>query len=207
MSSESIDSLERTARWVQMQAYSRRSSQTSTTSQPQQLPPQRSPFSPHGLHRENSARSGRAGTSYPHPVKASHVAQPSLTPTPSLRHPRGSIHTRYDTQNQVHPQMMDSQSRSQPRSQGRSGSYGHGHGTRPYIPTIVYPDERLPAFVQGPPGSGYPMTMSGGRPLPHMYNAKYGGAHISKPPSPPVHIPTPMNPKVSLPILLDMIGS
>lgn len=64
------------------------------------------------------------------------------------------------------------------------------HPTQPRfnIHSSLYRHPQLPAFVQGPPGSGYPMAMS-------TADADARAA-VPSPPSPPIHVPTPLNPKV-----------
>ena len=64
----------------------------------------------------------------------------------------------------------------------------HHASIRPYIPTEVYQKVDLPAFVQGPPGSGFPRTMP--------VSPLSATATVVKPPSPPLNIPIPLNPKV-----------
>lgn len=79
------------------------------------------------------------------------------------------------------------------RSRSNSTAVPQDYHTPPRlnIPTTLYRNPNLPAFVQGPPGSGYPMSMSAARhPPPHAR------AMVPTPPSPPVQVPGSLNPKV-----------
>jgi len=81
------------------------------------------------------------------------------------------------------------------RSHSHSNSLPSEHRPRLNIPTALYRNPNLPAFVQGPPGSGYPMLMTAaGPPAPHSARAA-----VSMSPSPPPEIPSTLNPKKSRP--------
>lgn len=67
-------------------------------------------------------------------------------------------------------------------------AHTHRPSTRPFIPTAIYHKPNLPAFVQGPPGSGFPKSM--------LVSPLSLSATVIKPPSPPPNIPIPLNPKV-----------
>lgn len=99
--------------------------------------------------------------------------------------------------------------RTQNRSRSHSHSYSHSHSRsqtynnnpqptefrpRLNIPTKIYSDPNLPAFVQGPPGSGYPMSMSSTRQPPTQVRAA-----VPVQPMSPVQVPVPLNPKKSRP--------
>ncbi|KAH8110044.1 hypothetical protein DFH11DRAFT_828314 [Phellopilus nigrolimitatus] len=90
-------------------------------------------------------------------------------------------------------------SSSHHRSRSHSSSLPHEHHTRPQlnIPASLYQNPNLPAFVQGPPGSGYPMTMTSARPTP----SHFGRAAVPGPLDPTLQVPAPLNPKKSRPIV------
>ncbi|THH09658.1 hypothetical protein EW145_g1845 [Phellinidium pouzarii] len=85
------------------------------------------------------------------------------------------------------------------RSHSHSNSLPREHPMQPRlnIPPSLYRNPNLPAFVQGPPGSGYPMSMSSAHPMLHQTVR----AAVPSPPSPPIQIPAPLNPKKSRPIV------
>ncbi|KAI5118211.1 hypothetical protein M0805_004701 [Coniferiporia weirii] len=80
-----------------------------------------------------------------------------------------------------------------PRAQSNSLPHEHPAHPRLNIPASMYRNPNLPAFVQGPPGSGYPMSMSSAHPT-HPSSVR-----ASVPPPQPVLIPAPLNPKKSRP--------
>ena len=106
----------------------------------------------------------------------------------------------------AYPQRDSSRSRHQPpmveeplssshhrRSRSHSTSVPQDYRTPPRIniPSEVYRHPNLPAFVQGPPGSGYPMSMAPPRRPPPPARAA-----VPTPPSPPPQVPNSLNPKV-----------
>lgn len=78
------------------------------------------------------------------------------------------------------------------RSRSQPNSLTHDRQPRPQLnlPDKLY--QKAPAFVQGPPGSGYPMVMSTAEP-PTSRSAR---VVLRGPPSPPPQVPTSLNPKV-----------
>ena len=73
------------------------------------------------------------------------------------------------------------------------------------IPDEAYRNPNLPAFVQGPPGSGYPMNMSSIRTV--LPPSPTAAKAIQGPPSPPLKFPAQLNPKAcpSDPFVFDVL--
>lgn len=105
-----------------------------------------------------------------------------------------SRYRRHETVRYVDEPLSDSQhQRGRSSSQTRVTPMPHDHRALPRlnIESTMYRNPNLPAFVQGPPGSGYPMSMSSAPKVPPPIRAT-----VPDPPSSPLEVPSPLNPKV-----------
>lgn len=101
------------------------------------------------------------------------------------------------------PEPLSSTPHRHPHQRSRSASHSHSiqteQSTQPRlnIHSSLYRHPQLPAFVQGPPGSGYPMAMSTAAMQP-VHPQHPVRAAVPSPPSPPLQVPAPLNPKVRI---------
>ncbi|KLO08486.1 hypothetical protein SCHPADRAFT_893830 [Schizopora paradoxa] len=170
------DSLQRTARWV-------RSLQQPPPFYPQQMPP-------HPMHQQQQSFDARRRTERSRERRQERpmVPQAAMPPTGFadakrvVADPYDSLKRRHTDEpySSLHRRGNSLENKSLPRPPGPH--------PRLNIPTVIYQNPNLPAFVQGPPGSGYPMNMVPAYPPP-------------PPPSPPVPVPSAINPKKSRPTI------
>lgn len=181
MDGVSVSSLERTARWVQTHAVR------------QHGDPQ-----PHsGSRSRGTARRHAHGhDSSPHSSRTD-ITPPSRTPTTTVRYNVAPAQAQAIRIAYAHSSKKGGGEHQQRRSRGRSQpptpiERPVNPISRLHIPTELYHSPNLPAFVQGPPGSGYPMTMTPIR-TPDRERVVFP---TGSPPSPPPKIPSQLNPKV-----------
>ncbi|OCB90538.1 hypothetical protein A7U60_g2216 [Sanghuangporus baumii] len=175
-------SLDRTARWVQQHTqHSFRHQSAASRSHlkhPQQegTSSQQSSRTDLGGQNTGVGSGGRAYARQSTTAYAQHGSSRSSRQPPMADEPLSSSHHR--------------------RSRSHSTTVPQDYRTPPriHIPSEVYRHPNLPAFVQGPPGSGYPMSMSAPRRPPPPPRAA-----VPAPPSPPLQVPNPLNPKKSRP--------
>ena len=172
--------MDRTAHWVQSHAYLPNSPRNSSDSDPLARVKKHDGRSSQQSSRTDLSRQerGPAGAA----TGSSRRLPPSAVPGASSR--------------SSHKKIEEPLTRSHQRSRSHSQSHSNSHSTatdckpRLNIPTVLYRNPNLPAFVQGPPGSGYPMLMTTAQPAT---------THVARPvvsSSPPPQIPASLNPKV-----------
>lgn len=203
-----MDPLDRTARWVQQHSqYAHYRPGADTYSRGQYRQPR-----PEGTSSHQSSKTdlggqdhgvGSGGRAYARQTSTAYALAGSSNPSHQIPSPVES--------------MPSSRTHNRYRSHSHSNSYSHSHSRsqtfnnapqpsdirppRLNIPTKIYRSPDLPAFVTGPPGSGYPMQMSSTRQPPPQVRA---AAPVQ--PMSPVQVPVPLNPKVRVyPIYLAFV--
>ncbi|EJC99169.1 uncharacterized protein FOMMEDRAFT_142801 [Fomitiporia mediterranea MF3/22] len=173
--------MDRTARWVQQHSQHSYRQQNATSRN------HIKPLRPEGTSSQQSSRTDLGGQDRGVGSGGRAYAKQSST----IYAHAGSSYS-----NRQPPLVDEPLSSSHRRSRSHSASVPQDHRTPPRlnIPAALYRNPNLPAFVQGPPGSGYPMPMQSVRqPHPHPR------AVVPSPPSPPLQVPAPLNPKKSRP--------
>jgi hypothetical protein len=191
------NSLDRTARWVQTHAvrphtsrhHSSPSHSRSASTRHNQGVSGAGFVSQHSSQTDLDAAEQPVTASYPSHSKHHYSSRSNEQETHSRsKHSHGSRHRNdYDSQ------------RSKEKYDERGSTARQRHfPPRLNIPDELYRNPNLPAFVQGPPGSGYPVNMTTIRtPLPTTPTRVHSErAAVREPPSPPFKISAQLNPKV-----------
>ena len=176
------DSVDRTARWVQQH------------SQHRSL--HGSQHYPRLKHQDgqSSQQSSRTDLGAPEHAAGSNGRAPRPRPTASVLAVAGSTQESHIQRAAADETPLSSSTYGHRRARSQSNSLPQERHQRPplKLPAKFY--ENAPAFVQGPPGSGYPMVMSTADPP----TTRSGRVVMRGPPSPPPQVPSALNPKVSI---------